>query len=210
MKLISNSIQPGAPIGPRFAFGRTDPYAKMVLSDNLNPHLAWSDVPPDARSLALLCVDPDVPSVGDDVNQEGRSIPADLPRVDFYHWVMVDIPVVAEEVNEGDCSSAVTPGGKDHPMGPPGSRQGLNDYTNFFKGNADLEGDYFGYDGPCPPWNDLRLHHYHFRLYALSVAELSVPERFDGRDAVLAMGDHILAQAEIMGVYSLNPEVGVD
>jgi phosphatidylethanolamine-binding protein (PEBP) family uncharacterized protein len=39
-------------------------------------------------------------------------------------------------------------------------------------------GDYYGYDGPCPPWNDLRLHHYIFRLYALDVPRLDLQGRF--------------------------------
>ena len=63
----------------------------MTFSDNLNPHLAWSDVPAGTRSLALICHDFDVPSRPDDVNQPDREVPSDLPRVDFFHWVLVDI-----------------------------------------------------------------------------------------------------------------------
>ena len=62
------------------------------LGGNHNPHLAWSDLPAGTKSLALICHDPDVPSRGDDVNQEGRTVPASLPRVDFFHWVLVDLP----------------------------------------------------------------------------------------------------------------------
>ena len=32
-------------------------------------------------------------------------------------------------------------------------------------------GDYYGYDGPCPPWNDELVHRYVFTLYALDVAQ---------------------------------------
>ena len=38
--------------------------------------------------------------------------------------------------------------------GARGARQGINDYTGWFAGDADMAGNYFGYDGPCPPWND--------------------------------------------------------
>ena len=69
-----------------------DPEQRVALSTNRNPHLRWSDVPEGCRSFVILCVDPDVPTVGDDVNQEGRSVSADLPRTDFVHWLMVDVP----------------------------------------------------------------------------------------------------------------------
>ena len=53
------------------------------MSDNKNPHLQWSDLPAGTRSLVLICHDYDVPSKGDDVNQEGKTVSANLPRVDF-------------------------------------------------------------------------------------------------------------------------------
>jgi phosphatidylethanolamine-binding protein (PEBP) family uncharacterized protein len=43
-------------------------------------------------SFAIICHDPDVPSQGDDVNQEDRTVPASLPRVDFFHWLLFDLP----------------------------------------------------------------------------------------------------------------------
>lgn len=213
MKIHSNDLQDGAPIDPQFAFGKPDPDKHMELSDNLSPHLAWSDIPPETRSFALLCVDPDVPGVADDVNQEGKTLPADMPRVDFYHWVMVDIPREVLELDTGACSKGVTPGGKKDPRGPLGSRQGLNNYTQFLAGDPDLGGEYPGYDGPCPPWNDERLHHYCFTVYALDVPTLDLPtgdegETFDGPAAEKAMEGHVLGQASLTGTYTLNPEVG--
>ncbi|MCA1778266.1 MAG: YbhB/YbcL family Raf kinase inhibitor-like protein, partial [Xanthomonadaceae bacterium] len=195
MKLQSNDIIDGQPIDPRFAFGKPDPNDHMALSDNLSPQLAWSDVPAATRSYALLCVDPDVPSVADDVNQEGKSLSADLARVDFHHWVMIDIPSSVDELSTGSCSDGVTPGGKKNPNGPEGARQGLNDYTSFLEGAGEMEGRYFGYDGPCPPWNDELLHHYNFTLFALDVEKLDVADPFDGPAVVAAMRDHILDQA---------------
>ena len=86
--------------------------------------------------------------------------------------------------------------------------QGLNNYTDWFAGDADMGGDYGGYDGPCPPWNDSILHHYHFRLYALDVDSLGLEGRFGGPEALAAMEGHILDQTEVVGTYTLNPDVG--
>jgi hypothetical protein len=86
-------------------------------------------------------------------------------------------------------------------------RQGLNDYTCWFAGDPAMAGDYYGYDGPCPPWNDLRIHHYIFRLYALDVPFLDLGPRFTGAQARAALQGHILDEAQLVGAYSLHPEL---
>jgi phosphatidylethanolamine-binding protein (PEBP) family uncharacterized protein len=68
-----------------------------------------------------------------------------------------------------------------------------------------MAGDYFGYDGPCPPWNDSIVHHYTFTLYALDVARCPVEGKFTGPEALAAIAGHILDQASITCTYSLNP-----
>jgi phosphatidylethanolamine-binding protein (PEBP) family uncharacterized protein len=83
----------------------------------------------------------------------------------------------------------------------------LNDYTGWFAGNADMAGDYHGYDGAYPPFNDLRLHRYFFRLFALDVARLALPERFTAADVFAAMHGHVLDEASVQGSYSLNADV---
>lgn len=207
MKLHSTDIHNDQPIDPRFAFGRQDSDEHMALSDNLSPHLAWSGAPGNTRSFVILCMDPDVPSKADDVNQEGKTLPADMPRVDFCHWAMVDIAPTINELTTGECSRGVTPKGKQTPPGPAGSRQGLNDYTSFMAGDPDMAGQYHGYDGPCPPWNDERLHHYVFTVYALDTDRVELPEGFTGHDVVKAIEGHILAQTSLTGTYTLNPDV---
>jgi Raf kinase inhibitor-like YbhB/YbcL family protein len=204
MNIYSDDLTDGAAIAPALAFGRKQAGEHMALSDNLNPHLAWDQAPEGTRAFALTCVDPDVPHVADDVNQEGKVLPVSMPRVDFFHWAMVDIAPGVRELKNGSCSNGIVAGGKRRPDGPPGSRQGLNDYTAFMAG-SEMAGDYFGYDGPCPPWNDERLHHYTFTVYAVDVEFLDLPERFDGRDMVAALDGHVLAQASLTGTYSLNP-----
>ncbi|MFQ5635167.1 MAG: YbhB/YbcL family Raf kinase inhibitor-like protein [Gammaproteobacteria bacterium] len=207
MRLTSTSIHDNSPIPARCAFGIPDAAEHMSLGQNLSPQLSWSGMPDDAKSLVLLCIDPDVPSVADDVNQEGKTIARDLARVDFGHWGLVDLPARDGSVAEGECSRGVTIGGKNEPPGPAGTRQALNDYTGFLAGDPNMGGDYFGYDGPCPPWNDELLHHYHFVLYALDVERCPVDGKFSVADIERAIDGHVLAEARIVGTYTLNPEV---
>lgn len=206
MKVHSDSFPNGALIPGEFAFCVPDPEAHATFGANRSPHLRWSDLPEGTRSVAIICHDPDVPSKPDDVNQEGRTVPHDLPRVDFYHWVLVDIPTDLQELRVGQDSDGVTERGK--PLGRQDyGLRGRNDYTGWFSGDENMEGEYGGYDGPCPPWNDERLHHYHFTVYALDVERLDLPDSFGGEEAKQAMEGHILGQAEWVGTYSLNPDV---
>ncbi len=207
MKLSSKSLTHDQPIPADYAFGIPDPQTHMRFGNNRSPHLAWSEAPAGTRSLVLICHDPDVPSKPDDVNQEGKVIPARLARVDFFHWVLVDIPAGTSELAEGVFSREVTPKGKPGPEAPMGLRHGLNDYTGFLAENPDMAGDYFGYDGPCPPWNDSIVHHYHFTLYATDLERCPVDGRFTGQDVLQAIKGHVLAEARISGTYSLNPKV---
>jgi Raf kinase inhibitor-like YbhB/YbcL family protein len=205
MQIRSDSFQNNQPIPARLAFGKQgDPVA---LSDNRSPHLAWSNAPSVTRSFVLTCIDPDVPSRGDDVNQAGRTVPVDLPRVEFSHWLMANIPPECVELAEGACSDEISAHGKRDPFGPPGSVQGKNDYTGWFAGDAQMAGEYLGYDGPCPPWNDERLHHYQFKVHALDVASLPLVQGFSLAELRAAMVGHVLAEAELIGTYTLNPAV---
>jgi Raf kinase inhibitor-like YbhB/YbcL family protein len=204
MKLHSKSLLDGAPINARFAAGRLEEGAGVNFSDNISPHLRWGDAPTGTKSFAVICCDPDVPSRGDDVNQTDREVPASLPRVDFFHWVLVDLAASIHELEEGAFSRGFTPRGKPGPMAPLGARQGLNDYTGWFAADAQNGGNYFGYDGPFPPFNDAIVHRYVFTVYALDVARLGVEGHFTGAQARAAMEGHVLATASLTGLYTLN------
>ncbi|HET6545429.1 MAG TPA: YbhB/YbcL family Raf kinase inhibitor-like protein [Rhodanobacteraceae bacterium] len=206
MKLVSDSFIPMQAIPDEFALARPAPGTGHVeWSGNRNPHLLWRDVPDGARGFVLLVVDIDAPSVADDVNREGRVVRADLPRAEFVHWIMADIPAECRELAAASCSDGVVAHGKREPCGPPGSKQGINDYTGWFAGDAAMSGEYFGYDGPCPPWNDQRIHRYEFRVCALDVAGLALPDGFRIDDLRRAMDGHVLEQAAITGTHTLNP-----
>jgi len=207
MKITSTCFGDEGAIPAECAFCAPDPSSRVTLSSNLNPDLSWSDLPPGTRSLVLVCHDRDVPSKADDVNKEGRSIPADLARVDFYHWIVVDIDPESGSIAKGEFSGEVTPKGKGGPAGPRGTRQGINDYSAWFAADQDMAGDYYGYDGPCPPWNDSVVHRYVVTLYALDVDECPVQGSFKGPDVLRAIQGHVLGSAVLTGVYSLNPLV---
>jgi Raf kinase inhibitor-like YbhB/YbcL family protein len=207
MELNTKSFPDGGVIPSQYAFATAHPETRVSLSGNVNPHLSWTGVPEGTRSLAIICHDPDVPSVGHDVNQEDREVPADLERVDFFHWVAINLPADLTVIEEGEFSAGVVAGGKEGLAGPYGCLQGLNDYTGWFAGDQDMGGSYFGYDGPAPPWNDSIIHRYVFTLYALDVAELDVPATFTGVDVREAMEGHILGEASVSGTYSQNPRL---
>ena len=207
MKLTSKTFSDGSVIPGRCAFAVKAPKGHVRLSENLNPELTWSGAPAGTRSFALVCTDPDAPTKPDDVNKEDREVPLKLPRAKFFHWAVVDIAPGITQIEEGASSSGVTARGKQQPGGIEGAKQGVNDYTGWFKGDADMGGTYRGYDGPCPPWNDSVPHHYCFEVFALDVESLSVPADFTAADVLKAVEGHVLASASLTGRYSLNPRI---
>lgn len=202
MELIVEGITEGEPVPVRHAF-----CAGVEMGDNVSPALRWSGVPEGARSLAITCTDPDVPSDPTDVNQEGRTVPADLPRVRFAHWLLVDLPADLTTLDEAEEGSGIVAHGKPVVGGARGGVRGANDFTSWFEGDPDMEGTYGGYDGPCPPWNDSIVHHYTYAVHALDVASLGLEPGFRLADFEAAVEGHVLDSASVTGLYSLNPDV---
>jgi Raf kinase inhibitor-like YbhB/YbcL family protein len=91
---------------PAFPDGGAIPKAYTCDGNDASPPLAWSGVPESARSLALVCEDPDAP---------GGT---------FTHWLIVDIPAAATALKEG-----VSAGDRVEVLpGAPAARQGKNDF----------------------------------------------------------------------------------
>lgn len=206
MHLSSSSFSDGEAIPGDFVFCVPDPDSHATFAPNRSPALTWEGAPEGTRTFVVVCNDPDVPTKPDDVNQEGREVPADLPRADFYHWVLVDIPAHVSAFADGEFSNGVTERGKDQ-KGPYGARPGVNNYTDWFSGDPNMEGTYYGYDGPCPPWNDSLVHHYVFTVYATDLERCPVDGAFGGPDVLAAIDGHVLAEASITGTYTLNPSL---
>jgi len=148
------------------------PIQYTCFGQNISPALEWSGVPDGAQSLALLVDDPD-------------SVPPG-----FVHWVIFNIPPAATGLPED------VPAG---PTLPDGSRQGSNAFAPYgagtFPGGAAIK--LVGYDGPCPGGQ----HRYAFTLYALDTL-LDVPAEATGAQVVEAMQGHVLAQAQLVGLFT--------
>jgi len=204
LKVTVEDVANGKTIPGQYAFCVPAQQGHVTFGSDKNPKVSWSGAPKGTKSYAVIVVDPDVPPVPTDVNKESKTVPRMLKRTNFFHWVLVDIPATVTAIDQGADSDKLTPHGK--PPGPaPVGVRGVNDYTKWFAGDEAMKGEYGGYDGPCPPWNDAIVHHYHFKVFALDLPSLKLSGTFDGREVVKAMKSHILAQGESVGTYVLNP-----
>jgi Raf kinase inhibitor-like YbhB/YbcL family protein len=96
----------------------------------------------------------------------------DAPSGTFRHWGVYDIPASARSI-----------GGN--------QRIGTEVSNDFGKP---------GYGGPCPPKGH-GPHHYHFKLFALSVDRLDIGSGAKVVDVENAAGRHAIAQGELIGTY---------
>jgi len=101
----------------------------------------------------------------------------DAPGGTFIHWVAYNIP--ARETSL--------------PAGVPQTSEIADGGTNGVNGF-----DHLGYNGPCPPPG--KMHHYHFRLFALDSA-LTPGDKADAAAVESAMRGHVLATAELVGTF---------
>ncbi|AKU14404.1 BbsI [Azoarcus sp. CIB] len=202
---LTSSFGDNRRLPDRNAFAVVDAERRFRFGANRSPAFTWNEPPAGTRSFVLLCHDPDVPSRFEQINRDDIVIPESMPRVDFFHWVLVDLPAAYRGVAEGKFSDGVMPRGKPGPAARHGARHGLNDFTRGFAGDEHMAGLYFGYDGPCPPWNDERVHRYVFTLYAVDFDRCPLEGRFTGPDVLRTIEGHVLGQASLTARYSLNP-----
>ena len=206
LKVSVDKLKKGGRINEKYAFcvpaaqGHTGPGA------NISPSIKWSKGPRGTKSYAIIAFDPDVPTIRDNMNKEGATLSASMPRRVFYHFLLADIPPNVTSLAEGGASNARVVHGKPATAVKVGA-PGLNDYTTATAASEAMKGKYYSYDGPCPPWNDEIPHHYHFTVYALSVPKLDLKGDFNGTDMMAAIKDKVLAQGELVGVYAQNPDV---
>ncbi|HKR19591.1 MAG TPA: YbhB/YbcL family Raf kinase inhibitor-like protein [Stellaceae bacterium] len=201
-----DAIKNGHMVPTEYAFCKAAAQNHVALSDDKSPSIAWSKGPAGTKSYAVIVYDTDSPAEHRELmNKEGATLTAAVQRKIYFHLVVVDIPTKITALPEGAESEGRVAHGK-----PASSKIGVvgaNSYTQAFAANDAMKGTYYGYDGPCSPWNDENTHHYHFTVYALSVPSLGLSGDFGGEAAVAAMQGKVLAQGELLGVYSTNPAI---
>lgn len=125
------------------------------------------------------CLGPNInPSLQiEDVPENAKSLVLIFEDIDatpkpWTHWMLFNIPPETKMIDEGSI--------------PAGATEGLaNNHS-------------FGYEGPCPKYFN-GTHHYWFRLYALDTI-LNLPAATEREDVEKAMGGHIVAKAELLGL----------
>jgi Raf kinase inhibitor-like YbhB/YbcL family protein len=201
-----DALKSGHLISSDYAFCMEAAQGHFTAAPDKSPRITWSKGPAGTKSYAIIMYDTDSPAEHREwMNQEGQTLTAAIQRKIFYHWLLVDIPANVTSLAEGADSDARVAHGKQAPA--KNGVHGRNDYTLTFAANEAMKGDYYGYDGPCSPWNDTNTHHYYFTVYALSVPSLGLSGAFDGASALAAMQGKVLAQGELVGLRSVNPAV---
>lgn len=189
LDVSAEPIVGGKPIPEKHALCIPTADGKSGPGENIRPTIRWGDAPAGTQSFAILVTDPDVPASFDDAGKEGRVVAAEAPRQLFYHWGAYNIPATATALEGGDATLPLSLG---------------TEVPNSLGSYVKRPGQ-FG--GPCPPWNDERLHHYHFRVIALDVPTLALSAAPTTAELAEAVKGHILAENEVVGTYTLNPKL---
>ena len=93
IELTSTAFQPDATIPKKYTGDGADQ----------SPPLHWSGIPSGAKSIALICDDPDAPGCS------------------WIHWILFNLPSQARELGEGVPTTAIL---------ESGAKQGKNDFGN--------------------------------------------------------------------------------
>lgn len=212
MKLWSDSYPEGGRLPEKYAFGKHHPDFHIEMCENISPHFAWSDVPVDTKTFVFTSHILNAPTDPENINVIGKFIPVDVDRTENYLWTCIDLPASTKGFDEGVFFHDITPRGKPGPQGPLGTRQGINGYTPYYEGKGDkymkgsMRGKYFGYDGPCPPYNDAALHQLQWTLYAMDWDRCPIEGKFSNIDLIPSLEGHILEKATSLCSYAINPK----
>lgn len=88
-----------------FEDGAAIPARYSCQGDDISPPLAWSGMPAQTRSLALIMDDPDAPD-------------PQAPKMTWVHWVLYNLPAKLDRLAENIAAAGL----------PQGAAEGLNDW----------------------------------------------------------------------------------
>jgi len=166
---------------------------------DISPALRWSAGPAGTRSYVLIMSDLDVPADLSLINRPNVTLTRDVPRMSLIHWLLIDIPPTVTHFDKGQDGGGFVAKGK--PTGPTAyGRRGLNAYTHFYPPDSPLAGPRGGYDGPCPPRNDVVAHRYVTEIFALDVPSLDLTGDFDAAAARKRMEGHVLDHGSVVAL----------
>jgi phosphatidylethanolamine-binding protein (PEBP) family uncharacterized protein len=179
------------------------------------PAITLSGVPKEAASVAIFMMDPDVPADFTDAGKEGKTLAADSKRQNFFHYGLVNVPPQVTRIIDTSGKLDKNPGFPFY-IDPADPKHGTIELTNDLGLNGYVE-PASAYGGPCPPWNDDRVHHYHFIVLALDkdapikgvTADDCTASSCQSNTAKntfnrLINSPHVLAKGVIVGTYTLN------
>lgn len=131
---------------------------------NISPQLSWSNPPAGTKSFAVTVHDPDAPT--------GSG---------FWHWVVFDIPVSANELktNAGNLLTK---------LAPQGAIQSITDFGTT------------GYGGPCPPEGH-GSHQYIMTVYALKTEKLGLDSKTPPALVGFNLWNNTIQKASIIMYY---------
>ena len=132
--------------------------------ENVSPQLSWENAPDGTKSFAITMYDPDAPT--------GSG---------WWHWVVFDIPVSANELVSGAGNTELN-------LTAEGVIQSITDY------GAN------GYGGPCPPEGH-GLHQYIITVYALKTDKLGLNKSTNPAVVGYYLWNNTLAKASIVTYY---------
>ncbi len=178
-------IESGKSVDKQFASCTANGRGATEPGGNRSPIISWIGAPADTESFVVMVVDRDVPADFSLANVPGHVIAEDAARKSFYHWLMVDIPPAITRLDDRTAAYG---------------QKGRNSFGDRARGQN-------GYDGPCPPFNDARIHTYHFMVFALGINSLGLANGFSGEQVEAAIKGHILAQGGVSATYTTNPDL---
>lgn len=163
------------------------PVKYTCTGQGVNPPLTITNIPPEAKSLAIIICDPDATT-------------------------RITTPVSATKVTKKKGSKKKTVTTESHMQTIEACT--INGYTNWIAWNIDVSGqipedfrpdmvgmnsaDHNGYQGMCP---QAGTHHYHFMVYALDT-RLNIERNTNKAGLEKVMAGHIIAKGELIGNYN--------